>query len=44
MDEDDNNEGLIYGIHWEDEECQIVDAEWFATTEERLETAQMQAS
>lgn len=34
-DEDDDNGGLIYGIHWEDDEGQIVEAEWFATVEER---------
>ena len=37
LDADDDNGGLIYGIEWEDSECQIVDAEWFATSFERLQ-------
>ena len=32
---DDNNEGLIFGIHWLDEDGNVLDCEWFATEEER---------
>lgn len=32
---DDNNNGLIYGIHWLDEDSNVVDCEWFSTEEER---------
>jgi len=34
-DEDDDNNGYVYGIHYLDEECQIVDAEWFKSLAER---------
>ncbi|MGD2072741.1 MAG: hypothetical protein PVG65_04560 [Candidatus Thorarchaeota archaeon] len=32
---DDDNEGLIYGIHWLDEDRNVLDCEWFKTEEER---------
>lgn len=34
---DDDNEGLIYGIHWLDDDGIVVDCEWFKTEEERQE-------
>ena len=34
---DDDNDGLIYGIHWLDEDGNICDCEWFKTEEERQE-------
>lgn len=34
----DENEGLLFGINWLDENGEfIVDCEWFATAEERQE-------
>jgi hypothetical protein len=33
----DDNEGLLFGINWLDEDGNILDCEWFATDEERQE-------
>lgn len=32
---DDNNNGLIYGIYWLDDNYEVVDVEWFRSEEER---------
>lgn len=34
--ETDNNDGYIYGIHYLDDECQIVDVEWFTSEGKRI--------
>lgn len=34
---DDDNDGLIFGINWLDDDGVIVDCEWFATEDERNE-------
>ena len=33
----DNNNDLLFGINWLDEDNNILDCEWFATAEERQE-------
>ena len=33
--ENDNNNGLIYGIYWLDDNGDVVDVEWFETEEDR---------
>jgi hypothetical protein len=38
----DNNEGLIYGIYYLDNEEQVQDVSWFKTIEER--TKQMEVA
>lgn len=35
---DDDNEGMIYGINWLDENKNIIDCEWFKTEDERMNT------
>jgi len=32
----DDNDGFIYGIHYLDEEYQIMDVEWFRTEGKRI--------
>lgn len=41
FDADDNNNGQVFGIHWEDENGQIIDAEWFETAEKRDKYAKL---
>ncbi len=38
---DNNNEGLIFGIHWEDDEGQVVDAQWFASEKMRQDSIEV---
>lgn len=33
----DNNDGLIYGIYWLDDNGQVCDVEWFKTEQERFD-------
>jgi len=33
--EEDNNNGLIYGIYWLDDNDEVCDVEWLATEAER---------
>ena len=33
--ENDNNNGLIYGIYWLDDNREVVEVEWFKTDKER---------
>ncbi len=35
--ESDNNNGLIYGIYWLDDNDEVVEVEWFGSEEERFE-------
>lgn len=33
---EDNNKGLAYGVYWLDDNDNVVEAEWYATNEERF--------
>lgn len=35
--DDDNNNGLVYGIYWLDDNAEVCEVEWFKTDQERFD-------
>lgn len=35
---EDNNNGLVYGINWLDDNYNVIDCEWFKSESERLKS------